>query len=321
MAFDDSIKRFERIVAILIQLQSKRIVRAQDIADRFDVSLRTVYRDVRALEAAGVPIYSEAGVGYSLIDGYKLPPIMLTQEEAATFVAAEQLMLQYLDQNLGKHFLSAVSKIKSVLREEQKDRIASLEPHLKVVPHRQLFKNTVPDVLEIILESIAEKRQIILDYQAINADTPTERRIEPVGMLQENGHWYLLGYCHLRQDYRNFRTDRIHGIHRTELAFTREHEPLDSYLKRERVHRKERIVLSVDKDAARYMRWDRHHYGFVSEEEKGNKVEMLFESDYRFNGFERWFMMYADSADILEPKELIERVGHLLDEIGRRFRP
>ena len=79
----DTVKRFDRIVAILIQLQSKRIVRAQELADRFDVSLRTIYRDIRTLEASGVPIVSEAGVGYSIMEGYRLPRLQRTAEPAA----------------------------------------------------------------------------------------------------------------------------------------------------------------------------------------------------------------------------------------------
>ena len=90
--------RFDRITAILIQLQSKKVVRAQDLADRFDISLRTVYRDIRTLEEAGVPLYGEAGVGYSIVDGYRLPPVMFTQEEAMAFITAEKLMEKFTDQ-------------------------------------------------------------------------------------------------------------------------------------------------------------------------------------------------------------------------------
>jgi predicted DNA-binding transcriptional regulator YafY len=85
---DNTSNRFDRIVAILIQLQSKKIVKAQELSKRFDVSLRTIYRDIRTLEVAGVPIYSEAGVGYSLVEGYRLPPVMFTREEAESFIAA-----------------------------------------------------------------------------------------------------------------------------------------------------------------------------------------------------------------------------------------
>ena len=87
--------RFDRITAILIQLQSKKVVKAQDLADRFGTSLRTIYRDIRTLEEAGVPLYGEAGIGYSIVDGYRLPPVMFTKEEAIAFITAEKLMAKF----------------------------------------------------------------------------------------------------------------------------------------------------------------------------------------------------------------------------------
>ena len=130
----DTVKRFDRIVAILIQLQSKRIIKAQDLADRFQVSLRTIYRDIRTLEASGVPIVSEAGVGYSIMEGYRLPPVMFTREEAGSFVAAEKLMQKFTDKTLGAHHESAMFKVKSVLRGQQKDWISALESTVTINP-------------------------------------------------------------------------------------------------------------------------------------------------------------------------------------------
>eukprot|EP01136_Pigoraptor_vietnamica_P039838 Opistho-1_new@11073 len=106
--FDESPKRFDRVIAILIQLQSKKVVKAQELAERFEVSLRTIYRDIRTLEASGVPIYGEAGIGYSLVDGYRLPPVMFTREEASSFIAAEKLMEKFIDKELGQHYQSAM---------------------------------------------------------------------------------------------------------------------------------------------------------------------------------------------------------------------
>ncbi|HEY8512458.1 MAG TPA: HTH domain-containing protein, partial [Cyclobacteriaceae bacterium] len=84
--------RIDRLTAILIHLQSKRLVKAEELASRFDISLRTVYRDVKALMEAGVPIGSEAGVGYFIVDGYHLPPVMFSQEEAGAMLLAGKLV-------------------------------------------------------------------------------------------------------------------------------------------------------------------------------------------------------------------------------------
>jgi predicted DNA-binding transcriptional regulator YafY len=150
----NNLNRFDRIVAILIQLQSRRIVKAQELADRFKVSLRTIYRDVRTLERSGIPIVSEAGVGYSIMEGYRLPPIMFSREEASSFVAAEKLMQQFTDKTLGGYHESAMFKIKSVLRTNEKDWVSSLESHIQVNTVQDVFNN-IPDALEILFESIA----------------------------------------------------------------------------------------------------------------------------------------------------------------------
>lgn len=309
---DESPKRFDRIVAILIQLQSKKIVKAQELADRFDVSLRTIYRDIRTLETSGVPIYSEAGVGYSLVDGYRLPPVMFTQEEAGSFVAAEKLMQKFTDKNLGAHFQSAMFKIKSVLRGSQKDWIEAIESKIKISPAQDLFNHKIPDVLEILFESIAEKQQILLLYQSIEAEKPIERIIEPVGMFHENNFWYILGYCHLRKDYRQFRVDRIQHIKRTQKPFEIEHKNLDFYLNKENQAEKVKIRILIDKQVSKYLNSDRKYYGFVSEKTIENKLEMTFEANYLQNGFARWFLMFGDYAEIIEPEGLKLKVRELL---------
>ena len=319
MPTDESIKRFERIVAILIQLQSKRVVRAQELAERFDISLRTVYRDIRSLESAGVPIAGEAGIGYSLVEGYRLPPVMFTHEEAFTFVAAEKLMQKLVDENLGRHFQSAMFKIKSVLKDEQKDRVETLRESVRVNRSEKLFNKDVPDVLGVLLEAIAEKKQVVLRYQSIEAEVPGERCVEPVGIFHENRNWYLFAYCHLRKDYRKFRADRVHGIQLTETPFVLLHEHLDYFLGLDRPVVKKKVRLLVEKSVAHFLEWERNYFGFVSAKEVGDKVEMLFESDYLHNGFARWYLMFADQVDVLEPEELKDKVRELLAVVSEKI--
>ena len=91
--------RIDRLAAIVIQLQSKRLVKAQEIAEKFSISLRTVYRDIHALEEAGVPVNGEAGIGYRLMEGYKLPTVMLDQDEASALLTAAKFMQSMSDEN------------------------------------------------------------------------------------------------------------------------------------------------------------------------------------------------------------------------------
>ena len=308
----DTVKRFDRIVAILIQLQTKRIVKAQELADRFEVSLRTIYRDIRTLEASGVPIVSEAGVGYSIMEGYRLPPVMFTREEAGSFVAAEKLMQKFTDKSLGAYYESAMFKLKSVLRGKEKDWVEALESQVSIVPGQVLFNEKVPNALEILFESIAERKQVFLKYESLREETPLERRIEPVGLFHENGFWYILGYCHLRADYRHFRTDRIHKIARTSLDFLLEHGTIEEHRKKRGEVSKTRVRILVEKSMAKYIQAGRKYYGFISEEIKGEQVEMTFMTTDMENGFARWYLMFGDYAKIVEPQALKERVADIL---------
>lgn len=112
---DNDTKRLSRLTAILTQLQTKRLLTATALADKFAVSIRTIYRDIRALEQAGVPILTEEGKGYTLMEGYRVPPVMFTEAQANALIIAEQLVLKNKDTSFIKDYTEAVDKIKSVL--------------------------------------------------------------------------------------------------------------------------------------------------------------------------------------------------------------
>jgi len=310
---DETPKRFDRIVAILIQLQSKKIVKAQELADRFDCSLRTIYRDIRTLEASGVPIYSEAGVGYA----YRLPPVMFTREEVSSFIAAEKLMQKFTDPSLGTHHASAMFKLKSVLRNTDKDYLSNIESRVVMQTAEPMFNDNSPNTLAVLFEGIAEKKQILLTYKTFEKEETTQRNLEPVGVFHDNNNWYFLGYCHLRKDYRQFRTDRIQEIKKTELDFTIEHEALETYLNKTETHPTTKVRILVEKKIARYLASERKYHGFVSEKEVGDQIEMTFMSRSIEDGFPRWFLMFGDYATILEPERLKARTLELL-EINRK---
>lgn len=319
MSSEDSLKKLNRIVAILTSLQAKRIVKAQDLADRFGVSLRTIYRDVKTLESAGVPILSEAGIGYSVMDGYRLPPVMFTREEAGSLVTGEKLMKSFSDKSLGTHYESAVTKIKSVLKGYDKEWIDAFEDQILVNSPQELFNSEISNSLELVIKGIAEKKSISLEYKAFSEEVSL-RELEPVGIFHASNYWYILGYCLLRKDYRQFRTDRILAIYSTNNRFTLKHAKLSEFMQRDRVIPRTKVRILVDKKIARFIVNTKKHYGFVSEIDTPYGIEMTFMTIEITDSFPRWYLGFADYMDILEPEELKTNVRNLVASISEKLK-
>ncbi len=164
----------------------------------------------------------------------------------------------------------------------------------------------------ILFKSIADKTQVIIHYQAFDAENASERTIEPVGIFHDHNNWYVFGFCHLRNDYRQFRADRIEGIKNNNIPFTKEHNALETYLNKENEHPTTKVRLLIDKKISKYLSYEKKYHGFVSQKNVGNLVEMTFLSRDIENGFARWFLMFGDSATILEPERLKDRVLEMM---------
>jgi predicted DNA-binding transcriptional regulator YafY len=311
--------RIDRISAILIQLQSRRVVKASDIADRFNISLRTVYRDVKTLEEAGIPLIGEAGVGYSIMDGYRLPPVMFTREEATAFLTAEKLMEKLTDPSSDENYKSAMYKIRSVLRMAEKDYLDNIDGHIEVLKSRRSATVKLDlNPLQIILSGIGERTVLSIHYFAMHNQQRTERCIEPVGVFYQDNYWHLIAWCRLREDYRDFRLDRISNISLTKERFRTQHPNLNEYITRSARERNLRqVVMRVEKRMLSYLNEQKYYNGFVSEREVDGMVEMTFLTEY-IEGFVRWMMMYGDTAIIISPEELKTKVKDLAGVILQR---
>src|SRR6195952_155772 len=158
--------RIDRVSAILIQLQSRRVVKASDIAERFGISLRTVYRDVKTLEKAGIPIIGEAGVGYSIMDGYRLPPVMFTKEEATAFLTAEKFVEKLTDASTMEHYQSAMFKIKAILKTSEKDLLQDIDSRIEVLKSQAQANINNTNHIQTLLNSIVQKKLLTINYFA-----------------------------------------------------------------------------------------------------------------------------------------------------------
>lgn len=215
------IKRLSRLTAILTQLQTKRLTKASELAEKFLVTKRTIYRDIKALEMAGVPILVEEGKGYSLMEGYRVSPIMFTESEAYALITAEQLILKNKDSSFVKEYSEAINKIKSVLRNNTKDKS-------NLLSDRVLFRinsnnNRTSHFLSTIQLAMTNFKLVKIKYQSSENKQSTERSIEPFAMYSTQENWLLIAYCRLRKDFRTFRIDRILDL----FTLNEEFEPND----------------------------------------------------------------------------------------------
>ena len=219
-------KRLSRLTAILTQLQTKRLLTSTTLAEKFGVSVRTIYRDIRALEQAGVPILTEDGKGYSLMEGYKIPPVMFTESQANALILAEQLVLKNKDTSFIKDYIEAIDKIKAVLKQSEKDKANLLADRTRFEQNinRERNSNNLSQFQNALTNFFVTK----IEY--INEDNKTSnRQIEPFALISTKENWLLVAWCRLRKGFRYFRLDRIKKVEILTEKFTPHKLTLQEY--------------------------------------------------------------------------------------------
>jgi predicted DNA-binding transcriptional regulator YafY len=313
--------RTDRLNAILIQLQSKRIVKAQEIADRFEISLRSVYRDIRALEEAGVPIGAEAGIGYFLQDNFHLPPVMFTSDEASALLFGEKLIEKMSDRKTRTDFCSALYKVKAILKPNEKDYLEKLHERVAVFNYyysddrfRQLYLNEIQ-------QALVNKKVLRINYEPKYADEPAWRIVEPIGLCHYHARWHLFAWCRLRKDYRDFRLDRIAGLQLTGEDFKgKNHLSIGEYMAQNATITSDaNITLLVPKSRIKLINDSRYWYGYLGEEDLNQQVRMHF-SNNDLNGFAIWILSSGSYARVERPPELKTILTNYLHDVFNAYK-
>lgn len=307
--------RTDRLIAIVLLLHSRKVVRAKDIARHFDIAIRTVYRDMKALNEAGVPIAAESGEGYSLVEGYHLPPVMFTREEASALYLGGKLAEHFTDQSLREPIASAMAKIFAILPVEKKNYLERLESSTAIFGKRIQFKDGfVDDALSTIQDAIVHRKILSIDYYSNHRDSVTQRKVEPLGLIFYSDYWHLIAYCRMRKDYRDFRTDRIKAMTLSEESFTghdefsvkayfEEHNRMDTFTE---------VTVMFKKPVANYLR-ERGYYGLVEQKKTDEGVIMTFMiPDVKY--IIGWLLSFGDNVRVIAPMELNQM---LLEEAER----
>lgn len=312
----------ERLNAILIQLQSKRIVKASEIADRFGISQRTVYRDIRALEEAGVPIGSEAGIGYFLMDNYKLPPVMFTNDEASALLFGEKLIEKMSDDRMKSDFCSAITKIKAILKPEEKDRLEKLHNHISVLTYHSSGSSGNQLFLNEIQQALVSKQVLEIEYRAGYGAPPSKRLVEPIGLCNYSRRWHLFAWCRLREEYRDFRLDRIENLKiLAENYKGKQHISLEEFIRQMNVITGEpNISLLVQNEKLKAVSDSKYWYGFIGDEPADESSSRLYFSNTELRGFATWIISSGLYAKVEKPEELKNILEQLVAGIVNNYK-
>ncbi|MDP0500476.1 MAG: YafY family protein [Verrucomicrobiota bacterium JB022] len=290
--------RVDRLFALVLWLQQKRVVTAEELAAHFELSVRTVYRDLAALSEAGIPLVAEAGVGYSLVKGFSLPPIHFTPKEANALATVGLLVHQFSDPSLVAEMASALRKIKAALPMADRERLIRLEAQLAATAQP---KRPAEAALAELQEALGQQRVLKFAYQGWNA-APSVRHVEPHALIYYLDRWHLIAWCREREGFRDFRTDRMREVQALPETFRRrEGFTVEDYLRSmpkpeltARVH-----FPATQLDRARREWWQ----GIRSEAEtaEGAILELAVVDWERVIG---WLLSFGPTVAVLEPAEL-----------------
>lgn len=319
---DRRMNRTDRLVAMVLYLQGRRVVRACELAEHFEVTERTVYRDISALSEAGVPIAGEAGVGYTLMKGYHLPPVMFTAEEASSLFVGGELVKQFTDPSLHAPMTTALDKLRAVLPRESQDHVDRLVRGTLVLG-RGFGPNQDPATQPMLLpvqQGVVQRRVLRMSYRGGARAEETQRDVEPLGVVFYGGAWYLVAWCRLRGDLRHFRIDRIKRLElRSERFEPRPDFNLAEHMRRDDEPRNAlpaRVWFArVAQEKAR-----RESYAtLVPEKERGDGHEFSLYT-MSLEWMAKWLLSFGTTAEALEPPRLRELVREEAERLARLHR-
>ena len=322
---DRSLNKTERLFALVLLLQNRPNMSSRDLAEHFGVSRRTIFRDLRTLGESGVPLtYAEDG-GYEILEGYQLPPLMLSAREAATLLVGTAFTTLQPDASLRADADAVAMKIRSVLPEPVREYIDNLQERTVLAPFNETQDRGGATDKEQGLwfelsEAIARQRRVKMTYYVASRDEETVREVDPLGLVYYSDHWNLIAYDHLRDDIRNFRLDQIKKLR---TRFDRFEPPAGFDLKehlRERGTSPKNVRITV-RFRNRAWRWARRQVPADVEQElreEGGWTRVTFEFE-NLGYVAKWLLRYGTDAEVVEPAELRDEVAEQARSVAEMY--
>lgn len=315
MHYNNPMNKTDRLLAIVLELQGKGKQRAEDLAKTFETSKRTIYRDIEALCEAGVPLLSIPGRGYSLMEGYFLPPLSFTTDEATMLLLGSEFMAQNFDAQYRIAAHAANRKITSVLPEKLRDDVAYLQKSIRFITAEQRPAEVM--MLQQVRRAIIERVTVRFTYsKRYGQDTQTTRDADPYSLIYVTGTWHMTAYCHMRKDIRIFRLDRMDALEVLPQAFVRQ----INVIMEEHQGRERNITVRVlfDHEVIRWVRESRNYF-IVTEEEKTEGLLVTLQIRQE-SEIVQWLLGWGRHVRVLEPESLRQRLADEAKGILEQYR-
>ncbi|WP_313804298.1 YafY family protein [Cytobacillus sp.] len=311
--------KIDNILAILWMLNSNDKITAKQISERLEMNIRTVYRYIDTLTTSGVPIISESGHngGYSLLKNFIEAPLFFDFEEQTSLFHAA-VFAEEAGYYGGEALNRAISKLSNYSNQEQKTKINQRLTSLEVIS--QLNSLTMEPILKEVEQAVTDGYAVNIRYLKNSKEQSTYRLIDPYRMIYWNKRWYVIGFCHLRNEIRSFRVDRIESIMQTENTFKQPENfsARDFFMENllPTIEGKEGIIPLVINGDPWALDDICHHWflGHYLQERTSNQVRFLLEKDMILTYVPHLLLPYGKSIQIIEPANLKQKLIEVLSE-------
>lgn len=306
--------RTDRLLAIMLELQARRYTRAEDLAAQFEVSVRTIYRDVLALDEAGVPVIATPGYGYSLAPGYFLPPLMLTPDEAGMLLLGAAFVAEQVDAPYKQAVETARKKIEKLLPDATRHEVEFLLDSFRFTSRPRVQDPALLARMAVVRRAIVEREVLHLGYHARHGE-PGERDVEPHGLVHIEGTWIMTAYCRVRADRRAFRLDRMDLVTPTGEHFARRRE--FTVRQAPPIQHGAEVRVLVASDAARWVR-ETLPFSFVREEAHPAGMLLVF-APQDLRDLLPWLLSWGAAVQVLAPAAMQAQVREAARAVARLY--
>lgn len=312
----------ERLLSIVMELQRSKLQTADELAEVLGVSVRTIYRDMQALSEAGVPVIGETGLGYSLMEGYFLPPISFTTEEAVSLLLGAEFIEKRFDPTYRNSARSSRRKIETILSRPIREETTRIQGSIRLLQKDEMAVMVREKInLGIIREAMLERKKIRFTYHKRVAEADGNRvnvrTVSPYGLAhdEQNG-WLLLAFCDLREDIRHFRVSRISDLTVTEDTFqTPDNFNLESY--RPKDTRSIRVCAIFNLDITDKIEEANNYYMETAEsKEDGYHVTFRVREPEELLS---WMLGWGADVVVTEPESFKNRIREEIEKMKERY--